>query len=104
MPSSTRYRPAKRSMWFSTTTPPTSTPRACPRGGGGKGLAETAPTLHLPLHANFLLLGQCGRRLVCQAHPATAQARRVHLNRRASDRHQLLHRRRQWQAQAVRLD
>src|ERR1700746_3977211 len=104
MPSSTRCRPPKRSTWFSTTTPPTSTPRACPRESGGDGLAEAAPTLHLPLHPNFLLLGQCSRRLVCQAHPAAAQARRVHLNRRTSGRHQLLHRRRQRQAKPVRVD
>jgi hypothetical protein len=71
----TRCRPTKRSTWFSTTTPPTSTQ--------SHGLAEAAPTLHLPLHPNFLLLGQCARRLVCQAHPATAQAQRVHLNCRA---------------------
>ena len=96
MPSRTRFRPAKRSTWCSTTTPPTSTQ--------GKSLAEAASALHLPLHPNFLLLGQCGRRVVCQAHPATAQARRVHLNRRASGRHQPLYRRRQRQAQAVRLD
>ena len=42
-------------MWFSTTTPSTSTPRARPRESGGDGLAEAAPTLHLPLHPDFLL-------------------------------------------------
>jgi hypothetical protein len=75
-----------------------------PQAPQGDGLAEAAPTLHLPLHPNFLLLGQCSRRLVCQAHPAAAQARRVHLNRRTSGRNQPLHRRRQRQAKAVRLD
>ena len=45
-----------------------------------------------------------GRRLVCQADPTTAQARRLHLNRRVAGRDQPLHRRGQRQAQAVRLD
>ena len=69
-----------------------------------KAWLAPASALHLPLHPDFVFLGQRGRRLVCQAHPATAQARRLHLDRRASGRHQPLHRRRQRQAQAVRLD
>ena len=69
-----------------------------------KAWLQRHPALHLPLHPDLVLLGQCGRRLVCQAHPAAAQARRLHLDRRTSGRHQPLHRRRQRQAQAVRLD
>src|SRR5208283_4737511 len=96
MPSNAKYRPTRRSMWSSTITPPTSTPR-CAAG------SHPSPR-HLPLHADLVLLGQRGRRLVCQAHPPTAQARRLHLDRRVADRHQPLHRRCQRQAQALRLD
>jgi len=67
-------------------------------------LARTPSARHLPLHADFVFLGQRGRRLVCQAHPATPQAWRLHLDRRASDCHQPLHRRGQPQAQAVGLE
>jgi len=59
MPSSARCRPTKRSTSCSTTTLLTSIPRACPREGGGDGLAAAPSTLHLPLHPDFLLLGQC---------------------------------------------
>jgi hypothetical protein len=64
----------------------------------------TPSSRQLPLHADLVLLGQRRRRLVCQAHPATAQARRLHLDRRAAERHQPLHRRGQRTAQAVHLD
>jgi transposase len=58
----------------------------------GTRLARTPSARHLPLHADVVFLGQCGRRVVCQTHQATPQARRLHLNRRAADRHQPLHR------------
>jgi len=86
-------------MSSSTTMPPTSTPEP-----QSEGLVAAAFALHLPLHPDLVLLGQRGRRLVCQAHRATPQTRRLHLNRRAAGRHQPLHSRRQRQAQAVRLD
>jgi len=70
----------------------------------GARLARTPSARHLPLHADVMFLGQRGRRLVCQTHQATPQARRLHLDRRTADRHQPLHRRGQRQTQAVRLD
>ena len=75
-----------------------------PQAPKGARMARTPSARHLPLHPDFVFLGQRGRRLVCQAHSAKAQARRLHLDRRAANCHQPLHRRCQRQAQAVRLD
>src|SRR5271165_1703106 len=44
----------------------------------GARLARTPSARHLPLHADFVFLGQRGRRLVCQAHPTTPQARHLY--------------------------
>jgi DDE superfamily endonuclease/Homeodomain-like domain len=57
-----------------------------------------------PFHPDPLLLGQCRRGPVCQAHPAQAQTRRLHEDRRASSCNQPLHRRNQRQPQTVRVD
>ena len=47
--------------------------RRHPQTPQGDGLAQAASTLHLPLHSDLLLLGQCGRRPVRQTHPPAAQ-------------------------------
>ena len=57
-----------------------------PQAPQGARLARTPSPRHLPLHPDFLLLGQRGRRLVCQAHPTTPQAWRLHIDCRAADR------------------
>ena len=56
-------------------------------------LARPASALHLPLHADLLLLAQCGRRLLRQAVQAPLEARRLPLHRRPPGRHQPLRRR-----------
>jgi transposase len=66
--------------------------------------ATMSSALHLPFHPDLVLLGQGGRRLVCQAHPATAQTRGLQIDCRTASHHQSIHRRSQPQAQAVRLD
>jgi hypothetical protein len=56
----------------------------------GEGLAGAASALRLPLHPEIVLLAQHRRDPVLEAHPPTAQARRVPLNRRTPGRHQPL--------------
>ena len=58
--------------------------------GQGSGMARSASALDLLLQANLLLLAQCRREVLRQAHPAQAQARRLLLRRRSPDRHQPL--------------
>src|SRR5713226_4156259 len=104
MPSSARSRPASSSTRCSTTTPPTSTPRACPRESGGAGLAGAPSALDLPLHPDLGLVAQRGRELLLQDDPPTHPPRRLPLDRRPADRHQRLSRRTQCQPETVRLD
>ena len=59
-------------------------------------------TFHL--HPDLGLLAERGRGLLRQAHQPPSETRRVHLDRRASGRHQPLRRRDQPAAQAFRLD
>jgi hypothetical protein len=58
----------------------------------GQGLAGAPSAFRLPFHPHFLLLAQCRRGLLRQAHQAAPQARRLSLRRRASGRHQPLKR------------
>ena len=98
--SSIRSRPPCRSARScassSTTTPPTSTRRS--------RVAGAPPALRLPLHADLLLLAQCRRGSLRQAHPAPSPTRRLSLDRRAPGRHQPLRRRSQRQSETLRLD
>src|SRR4030095_2340192 len=87
---------AKSSMWCSTITPRTNIP--------SEGLAGAAPALPLPLHAEIMLLAQCGRDLVLEANSAAAEAGRIPLDRRTASRHQPLPHGNQCRSQALRLD
>jgi len=55
-------------------------------------------------HTHLLLLGQCGRDLLCHAHPPAIVARRLSLARRPAGRNQPLARRAQPQTKTLRLD
>ena len=55
-------------------------------------LARPPSALRLPLHPDLLLLAQCRRGLLRQAHHAPPQTRRLPLRRRTPGRHQPLHR------------
>src|SRR6185437_7438928 len=103
-PSNAKSRPASRSMSFSTTTPPISTPKACPREGGGAGLAGAPSALDLPLHSDLGLLAQCRRKLLFQDDAPAHPPRRLPLDRRSAGRHQRLSRRAQCQPKTLRLD
>ena len=59
----------------------------------GARMARPASALDLPLHPNVGVLAQRRRGLLCQAHAAAAQARRVPIRRRTASRHPSLHRR-----------
>src|SRR5580693_916846 len=48
-------------MSSSTTTPPTNIPKACPREGGGAGLAGASSALDLPFHADLHLVAWVSR-------------------------------------------
>ncbi len=63
-----------------------------PQAPEGARLARPPSALHLPLHADLVLLAQRRRRLLRQAHQAPAEARRLPLHRRSSGRHQPLRR------------
>src|SRR6476469_9752543 len=67
-------------------------------------MARTAPALDLPLHADLVLVAECRRRLLRQAHQLPAETWRVRLDRRAAGHHQPLPRRDQPATQAVHLD
>ena len=67
-------------------------------------VARSPSALDLPLHADFGLLAQRCRGLLCQADQAPAQAWRVPLPRRASGRHQPLSRRDQRRPAPLPLD
>ena len=56
-------------------------------------MARPPSALHLPLHADLLLLAQRRRGLLRQTHQAATQARRVPIGRRTPGRHQPLPRR-----------
>src|SRR5260370_12238472 len=104
MPSSAKSRPISQSMSSSTIVPPTSIPKACPRKGGGAGLAGAPSALDLPLHPDLGLLAQRGRELLLKDDAATHPPRRLPLDRRPAGRHQCLSPRAQCQPQTVRLD
>jgi hypothetical protein len=53
-------------------------------------LTRASRALHLPLHADLMLMAQCGRGLLRQAVEASPQARRLPLGRRPPGRHQSL--------------
>ena len=63
-----------------------------------------SPALDLPLHADLVLVAQCRRRLLRQAHQEAIEARSLPIRRRPSSRHQPLPRRAQHPAQALHLD
>ena len=86
------------------TRPPHPRQLRQPQAPKGAGLARSASPVRVPLHADIGLLAQCGRGLLRQARPATAQARRVLLARRSPGHDQALPRRDQRQPQALRLD
>ena len=65
---------------------------------------DSAPTLHLSLHTDLMLLAQRGGRVIRQTVEATIEARRLPIRRRASGRHQLLRRRDKPDAQAIYMD
>ena len=60
--------------------------------------------LHLPLHADLLLVAQRRRRLLRQARQATLQARRLPIGRRSPGRHQPLPRRDKPEPKALHMD
>ena len=70
-------------------------PKACPREGGGTGLAVTPSALDLPLHPDLGFLAQRRRELLFQNDPPTHPPRRVPLDCRPAGRHQCLSRRAQ---------
>src|SRR5260370_35125543 len=104
MPSGAKSRPIGRSVSSSTIMPPTSIPKACPREGGGTGLAGTSSALDVPLHPDLGLLAQRRRELLLKDDAATHPPRRFPLDRRPADRHRCLSRRAQCQPQTLRLD
>ena len=59
----------------------------------GAPMARPAPALHLPLHADLVLVAQRRRRLLRQTRQATIEARRLPIRRRSPGRHQPLRRR-----------
>jgi len=67
-------------------------------------LARPARALRLPLHANLMLLAQCGRGLLRQAVQAPLETRRLPLRRRPPGRHQPLPRRDQRRTEALHMD
>src|SRR5271170_5679335 len=79
-------------------------PKACPREGGGAGLAVTPSALDLPLHPDLGFPAQRRRELLFQNDPPTHPPRRLPIQRRPAGRHQCLSRRAQCQPQTVRLD
>jgi hypothetical protein len=83
-------------MWFSTTTPRSSTQRS--------RLAPSASALHLPLQSGLPAPGPMRSKACSPSLPGYAQTRRIHIDRRAKGRHQPLHRGNQQSPQAVRLD
>ena len=70
----------------------------------GQGVAGAPPALRLPLHADLLLMAQCRRGLLRQAHHAPSPTRRLLFDHRAPGRHQPLPRPSQRQPQTLRLD
>ena len=80
---------------------PSVVPKASGLGKSGRGnvpMASPGATANVNHFFGATILA------VCQAHPTTPQAWRLHIDCRAADRHQPLHRRGRRQAQAVRLD
>ena len=67
-------------------------------------LARAASQVGVPFHPDFLLLGQCRRRLFRQADPSAIAARSLPFARRPAGRDQPLPRRAQPQTQTLRLD
>src|SRR6476620_11579064 len=75
-----------------------------PQAYQGPRLARPARALRLPLHANLMLLAQCGRGLLRQAVQAPLETRRLPLRRRPPARHQPLPRRDQRRTEALHMD
>ena len=76
----------------------------CSQASKGAPMARPARALHLPLHADLMLLAQCCRRLLRQTHQAAAKARHLPLARRSPGRHQPLRRRAERRPQALHMD
>jgi hypothetical protein len=66
----------------------------------------TTPTspVDLPLHPNLGILAQRRRALLCQAHEAAIEARRLRIGRRLGSRHQSLRRRKKRLTEILHMD
>src|SRR5215468_1908738 len=102
--SSARLPRTSRSTSSSTTTPPTNIPKACPREGGGAGLAGTPSALDFSLHPNLGVLAQCSGELFLEDDAAAHPSRRLPLGCRPAGGDQCLSGRTQCQPQTLPLD
>lgn len=75
-----------------------------PQAAQSPCMVGQASALDLPLRPDVLLMAQCRRRLLCKAHPAAPEKRRLPLRCRSPGRHQPLHKGAQRGASPLRLE